>query len=460
MASRYPSSSLVGRTPWSAAAAPVGLRRGSMSLQLVVILVPVLFGMMGFAIDLGRLYLVRGELSQAANSMALTAAAQLLGTAAVADNMANVLPPKGPTYKYNFGGTPVGIGAGNLTSNVLPPNCFDTVASATSGIGTPGDCSTAQAVEITVTADAPLLFWSLLPGGTLRKTAVGVNAVAGISAPLCTACNIVPMAVPPIDPADTADFGFVHDILYTLSYSCVGTPTPVNYAFTSSSGPSGAATVPYVYINRYDTNNSSLDEFDQLYASGAQGVLASTNPTVNALTTNPNTPLACFNMGDTEQLWASGVPPNCATGTNQYIQAFNCGLYSRLDNGNTPSICTTAVTDFGSFSYLPDSDAAAAETPPYSAYTGNGRRILTVAIVPVLATGTASPMTVLAFRQFLVVPNPDGTFFDPSDGNGRIPVVYIGNPAPVPQGWFDTRYAGGACPVGSFSGPGKVVLHQ
>ena len=38
-----------------------------MSLQLAVILVPVVFGLMGFALDLGRLYLVRGELNQAAD---------------------------------------------------------------------------------------------------------------------------------------------------------------------------------------------------------------------------------------------------------------------------------------------------------------------------------------------------------------------------------------------------------
>src|SRR5690348_17892366 len=40
---------------------------GAMSIQLLVILVPVLFGMMGFAIDLGRLYLIRAELNQAAD---------------------------------------------------------------------------------------------------------------------------------------------------------------------------------------------------------------------------------------------------------------------------------------------------------------------------------------------------------------------------------------------------------
>jgi hypothetical protein len=183
---------------------------------------------------------------------------------------------------------------------------------------------------------------------------------------------------------------------------------------------------------------------------------------VNGLTQNANTPLACFNMGDLEQLWANGAPPACARGTNQYIQAMLCGIYSRLDNANTPAACTTAVTDFGSLSasYLPDTDVVPAEIPPYAAYTGNGRAIITVAIVGALGASTADPMQVLGFRQFLVVPNPDGTFFDPSDANGRIPVVYIGNPAPVQQGWFDTRYAGGSCPVGGFSGPGKVVLHQ
>src|SRR5215471_10079845 len=317
---------------------------GSTSFILVVLMVPVFFGMMGFAFDLGRLYLIRGELSQAANSMALAAASQLLGTTASADNMLKLLPPNGPTYNYNFGAIPVGVGAGNFNSTIATPNCFDTVANATSGSGTAGDCSTATAVQLTVTADAPLLFWSLLPGGSLRRTSIGVSAVAGISAPLCTICNTVPIAIPALDATDTTNFGYTTDILYTLSYSCTGTPLPINYPFTSSVGVNGGSTIPYEIINRYDTNNSSLDEFDQLYSSGAGGVLASTNPTPNTLTTNPNTPLACFNVGDFEQLLAEAVPPACARGTNQYIQAMNCGLYSRLDNNNTPAACTTAVT--------------------------------------------------------------------------------------------------------------------
>ncbi len=219
--------------------------------------------------------------------------------------------------------------------------------------------------------------------------------------------------------------------------------------------------MPYVLLNRFDTNNATLSESDQLYQDGAAGIAASINPTPNALSSNANTPLACVNLGDTEQIWASAVPGLCAAAANPSVEAALCGIYSRLDNQNTSAVCTTAVTDFGALSpiYQPDTDANEAMTDLYPAYAGNGRRLMTVAIVDALAVNTGSPMTVLGFRQFLVEPNQDGTFFDPSDPNGRVPVLYIGNPAPVRQGWFDARYAN-ACVQGSFTGPGKVVLHQ
>src|SRR5438105_9455899 len=55
-------------------------QRGVTTVQLLVILVPVLFGFIGFAVDLGQLYLIRGELKVAANAMALSAAQKLIGT--------------------------------------------------------------------------------------------------------------------------------------------------------------------------------------------------------------------------------------------------------------------------------------------------------------------------------------------------------------------------------------------
>src|SRR5262249_50819687 len=144
---------------------PLPFRRGSagsMSLQLLVILVPVVFGLMGFALDFGRLYLIRGELNQAANASALAAAAQLAGTASSADtNITNAAQQAiNPTNgnRYNFGGT------------VIPTvsiNCFSTLSDAsTNNQGAVTDCASTPPVFVaaSISLPAPLLFWRLLPG--------------------------------------------------------------------------------------------------------------------------------------------------------------------------------------------------------------------------------------------------------------------------------------------------------
>jgi len=419
-------------------------------------MVPVFFGFMGFAIDLGRLYLIRGELNEAANAMALAAASQLIGASAADTNTMNVMPPPvgvGPTYNYNFGSLTIGQSSGILTSTVNPPVCYGTVSDATSGTGAVIDCGSAQFAQISLTADAPLLFWSLLSVGTSRKTTIAAQAVAGISAPLCTACNIVPIGIVAIDATDTLNFGFdaTFSTIYTFAYSCIGlAPIILN------------GTIPYYILNRLDPN-SSLTENDQLYVDAAGGLLASTSPTPDANTTNPATPLACVNVADSEQVWANAVPLACTivAPPRTTIESALCGLYSRLDDTATPATCTTAVDDFAALSpsYLPDTDVVPNEVPPYSAYAGDGRRLITVAIMDRAPANATDNPTVLAFRQFLLTPNSDGTFFQPTDTYGRFPALYIGNPAPVQQGWFDARYAT-SCPVGAFSGPGKVVLQQ
>jgi hypothetical protein len=419
-------------------------------------MVPVFFGFMGFAIDLGRLYLIRGELNEAANAMALAAASQLIGASAADTNAFDVMPPPvgiGPTYNYNFGSLTIGQNYGILTSTINPPVCYGSVSDAISGSGNAIDCGSAQYAQVSLTADAPLLFWSLLPVATSRKTTIAAQAVAGISAPLCTACNIVPIGVVAISASDTINFGFdaTFSTIYTFSYTCIGTAPAIL-----------TGTVPYYILNRLDPN-SSLTENDQLYVDAAGGIVASTSPTPNANTTNPSTPLACVNVADNEEVWADALPLACTTVTppRTTIESALCGLYSRLDDSETPSACTTAVDDFAALSpsYLPDTDVVPNEVPPYSAYIGDGRRLVTVAIMDRAPVNATDNPIVLGFRQFLLTPNSDGTFFQPTDTYGRFPALYIGNPAPVQQGWFDGRYAA-ACPVGSFSGPGKVVLQQ
>jgi Flp pilus assembly protein TadG len=435
-----------------------------MSLQLAVIMVPVLFGMMGFAIDLGRLYLIRGELNQAANAMALAAAAQLVGTSASLDNATTAAQQSldntnNLANKYNFGSLAIGQTTGNLSSTVNPPAFFATVADATGASGSSGteaDGTTARHVQVSVTADAPLLFWGMLSVGQSRKTSVAGQALAGISAPLCTACGIVPFAVAALDSTDTVNFGFgdpTAGTLYTFAFDCTRAG--------AATGPVAliGSVVEYVLINRYDTANATLDQTQQLYEDGGQGLVASLDPNP----TGSPVPLACAGINDaSEALWPGAIPTVCtAVLLNPSVTEALCGLYSRLDNTSPPSVCSTDVTDFANLSaaYLPDTDIVTGEADPYINYTGNGRRVITVPIVNVLATSATTTMTVLGFRQFFLEPNPDGTYLNPSDANGRFVVQYIGSPAPVQQGWFDDHFGLG-CPVPVPAGPGKVVLHQ
>ncbi len=439
-----------------------------MSLQLAVILVPVLLGMMGFAIDLGRLYLIRGELNQAATAMALAAAAQLAGTSASLGNATTAAQQSLDDTnhlgnKYNFGSLVIGQTTGNLTSTVNPPAFFATVADAAGSSGSTGtqaDGTTARHVEISLTADAPLLLWGILPVGQSRKTSIAGQALAGISAPLCTACGIEPFAVAALNTSDTVNFGFgdpAAGTLYTFAFECIATPGTV----TAAGPPALVGTVAeYVLINRYDTANATLDETQQLYKDGAQGLVASPDPNP----TGSPVPLACAGINDaSETMWASAAPTTCATiiAPSASVSEALCGLYSRFDNTAPPAVCTNDVTDFSDLSaaYQPDTDIVTGEADLYISYIGNGRRILTVPIVDVLATNAAATMTVLGFRQFFLEPNPDGSFPNPADQYGRFVVQYIGSPAPVPQGWFDDHFGLG-CPLPVPSGPGKVVLHQ
>lgn len=426
-----------------------------MSLQLLVILVPVLFGMMGFAIDLGRLYLVRGELNEAANTMAEAAAAQLIGTSASIDTATAVMQQSldntaGLANKYNFGSLLIGQSTSNLTSTINPPAFYATLTDALNG-GNQADGTTARDVQVSLLADTPLLFWGFLPVGQTLKTSVGAAAVAGASAPLCTACGISPFVVAAIDSADPVNFGFgdpTAGIVYTFAFTCLGTPTPASL---------GGPVVFYGLIDRWDQNNATLDITQQLYTSAARGLIGSTDPNPNGSTM----PISCVGIssGPNETIWPNVVPTTCPTTVSAGVTAALCGLYARMPLGAVPTACTTDVTDFANLSaiYPGDTDLASGQADPYAGYQGNGQRLLTISIVDTLPNAPSGTMTVLGFRQFLLEPNSSGTF-DPSDLRGRFVAQYVGSPAPVSQGYIDDRF--GFCPVPVSYGVSKVVLHQ
>ena len=257
-----------------------------------------------------------------------------------------------------------------------------------------------------------------------------------------------------MDSNDTVNFGFGDPAagnLYTLAFVCGG-------ATRVAPLPGTATVLPYAILNRYDASNATLDESQQLFRDGAGGLASSTTPNP----TGSTVPLACVGINDAaETIWASTSPNLCTSAAPVGVVDALCGLYSRFDNAVTPGPCLSNVTAFTDLAvaYLPDTDVASGQTALYGDYIGNSRRIITVAVVDAVAADVVTTMTVLGFRQFLLETNQDGTFLDPGDTNGRFAVQYIGNPAPVKQGYVDDRFAL-ACPVPVASGPGKVVLHQ
>ncbi len=410
-------------------------QRGSMTVQLAIILVPVLFGLMAFAIDLGRLYLIRGELNQAASAMAMAAAAQLNGTAAATGSAAaaaNAL-----INSYNFGSVVVGQGNGFLNSATPTLTFFAARADAVSG-GAPVDGTMPQYVSVSLTADAPLTFGGLFSSLLSHTTSVAAFAVAGLSAPLCTACDIDVFAVAPISGGVAPDFGFVAGDLYTFYFDCTGAPTPAVLASTDSTA------VPYVLINAYNTSSSELED-QQLFQTGAQGLLPSPYSSIS---------LSCVAVNQAETLWGSTSgttvsPGTCASGANASVEDALCGLSARLTS-TLATFCTNN-NDLATVStqYTPDTDTTFYTAGNYASYMGNNLRILTLPIVDGLST-----LNVQCFRQFLLEPDDaTGDANNPADANGRFIAMYLGVVAPVKQGRFD-----GAC--GISTGPGKVVLQQ
>ena len=277
---------------------------------------------------------------------------------------------------------------------------------------------------MTVTGQTQLLFWSFLPLVSDRNVTVLASAVAGISPPLCTACGIEPFAVAAPNQADTIDLGFVPGTTYVLTYLCSGLlPTP----------PAGLPQITYVLLNRLDTNATVFaDEDSQAFRAGAGG-----------LPGNTNSAQACFRVNNTEAIWASAVINQCAL--NRVAPVVNnalCGLDTRFET--SPAACA-GITNVDTLAqaYLPDTDID--DHDAYADYTGNGRRIITIPIVDAVSAGT---MTVLGFRQFLVMQS------NPADSLGRFQAMYIGSVAPVKQGRFD------GCQLASGTGKGGACTNE
>jgi Flp pilus assembly protein TadG len=410
---------------------------------MLVLLVPTILLMMGFAIDLGRMYLIRAELKQATNAMALAAASKLIGNDASLDEAAAAVErARGNSgnvgNKFNFAGSQVGQGDGFLVSQVDSPQYFTNAAGAigegdNAGNSGDGGAGNSKYVRVSATAEAPLTFFALLSLGQERKTPIAAVSVAGQSAPLCQACGVENFAIPALDTGDTVNFGYTAGSRYTFACNCNGNPPPGLLADTTS-------VIRYQILNRQNDEAAIFaDPQQQTFRIGMDGLPSDTNAA-----------RSCLTIGASEDTWPGAEPIACNLNrTPGLVQSTLCGIAARFDPNGLTGACEN-IPDIATLATLRPPDTDLTDLADLASYTGTGRRIITVAVVETLVP---QGMTVLGFRQFLVDPLLNGTSINPTEPAGRFPVVYIGSSMPVRQGRFD-----GNC--GVTTGPGKVVLYR
>jgi Flp pilus assembly protein TadG len=425
--------------------------RGAATIFFTIFLLTVVFGMMVFAVDYGRIYLIQGELQTAADAAALAAANHLVGTGPgiadvhAADGAAASLDnTTGNDNRFNMRINQIGAGAVDLVTETLV-DFFSTRFDAVNNVNGGKTGSEAKYARVQITAQAPVLFPQFLNIANPHTTNVVTAAVAGISSPICAACGIEPIAVTALDTTDESDYGFVRGDYYTLYL----TPSQQSPNITGC-----LATTPTTPLDSTDAvvEYSLLSHFPSGPATDADGTVfeisagtMSQDPTLD--------PPGTITIGSTEAVISSLQGTDCADAIPAGRDVI-CGFNTRFGVDPTSNECAAiaSVTDIAP-SFSPDTDPATGlDLQDYSTeYDGNSRRVITVAVIDSVDT-----VAVLNFRQFFIVNSPNSEGLDTTTtstvSTGSIRAQYIGMPVPLHCGGV-----GGACQV--TYGVGRTVLH-
>ena len=446
--------------------------RGAVTIYVTLVLAFVIFGLMVFAVDFGRIFLIQGELQTAADAAALAAASQLNGTTNALTNAGNQASAAfddsdGHDNRFNLRMNPIanpttlqattGTDFFAILQNALTGNADSPASSIDWSSVSSTNPNYAKYARVQVTAQAPVLFAQFLNPANATPPIVVASAIAGPSAPVCSACGIDDLAV--VDQSggsDNVDFGFVPGAFYTL-YLTASQLTTTSGATCSATAqtakldPNDTASVEYVILNHIPRGPTPTDGDSTLFELGAGGMQAADNVSISVPNGVPETAV----LLDQPSLACPG-------------QLILCGLNSRFGANSaadpTTNACGLLANGVGAevvglnSSYTSDSDGGTVANTTGSQdyaleYAGNLRRVLTLPVVDASDT-----LSVLGFREFLlnstaalpgtVVPVTSNATFV----GGAFRVQYLGYPVPLHCGGNS-----GSCTV-QF-GVGRTVLH-
>ena len=418
----------------------------------------VILGLLVLATDVGRMYVIQGELQTAADAAALASAMQLAGTTNAALHAglqidASFDTTTGNDNRFNLRSNPIDVGGtGLIVTRVVDyfAALVDAISNVNGGQAGSIDWTTGlypKYVRVQLDAQAPVMFLPLLNRNVNLPT-VSAAAVAGISGPICSATGIDGMAV--VDQGageDLLNYGFIPGGFYTLFLST--TQQTPNAPATPAALLGTVASVPYVLLDHLPGGPAGLATDDSLFEVGAIGL-----STVADSTPPPNVTI------ETTETAYQNLVGNITAGTSVGRNLI-CGLNTRFGVDPSLNICGTVVggeflnlaplfrsdTDLGAETYVAGDGLQDFATE----YDGNFRRVLTVAVVD-----AADTLNVLNFRQFLLEMSPLSAVItqglNPALNTGAVRAQYIGTPVPLRSG-----SVGGTCRVQQ--GVGKVVLH-
>ena len=196
--------------------------RGSVMALSAVAMLSILLAA-GLGVDISRFYAAKNELQNAADAAALAAASALNSSpSGISNAKARAIQEMN---KYNFNNGNVSIPDVNVLYGV---NLEGTYVDYTNAYNTPGNIRFVQVT--TPQLSIPVSFAAMVLGGSRNLSA---TATAGLSVPLNSFCNFIPLSV--ID----YDIAMVPGQTYTIRADTGGSPTPGNYQILAVAGPGG-----------------------------------------------------------------------------------------------------------------------------------------------------------------------------------------------------------------------------
>lgn len=334
---------------------------------MIAVAATVMFGMVGLAFDLGRMFIVKNELQTFVDASAL-AACRLMDGSQTGVQSAHAMAAAGPLGSTSPNGW-------NFNANNVS-NVTDTYATTFSGTydsyatASGGSTNNYRFVKITANATLPIYFLGVIPGISNFQS-VSSTATAGQQG-TNTISNgrMLPFAPDAHNAADTKNFGLTPGVNYTLKWGNGNTTTCAGDAgFT----PPGSPPSEHGFVDIGEGNSNS-----NVRTAIQWGDYPNANSTPSSVST-----------GDS----LKGVPGNRGTSIFDALAA-----RAAQDTNDT----STTYADY------------------LASGTGNGRRVVSVAIAGAWSgSGNNAHTTVLGFANFFLAPSYSGT-------SGPICATYIG----------------------------------